>query len=127
MRMVYRVIGRNTMETLFPVRVDPHRQWRQTEYGRVAKCTVCPFTLKEVRARSILVARSLPNVRHVLFGKKIDALPFQNSPKNLDPSYKTGLYLYDCFWKLDPSYKTDTKTDSRSPGSISGGKPPFYS
>ena len=35
----------------------------------------------------------------------IQVLPFQNNPKDLDPSYKTDLDLWDCFGrKKNPSY-----------------------
>ena len=30
----------------------------------------------------------------------IRVFSFQNNPKNLDPSYKTDLDLWDCLWKL---------------------------
>ena len=33
-----------------------------------------------------------------------DFFPFQNNPKNLDPSYKMDLVVCDC---SDPSYKVD--------------------
>ena len=31
------------------------------------------------------------------FGYKLEVFPFQNNPKNLDPSYKMDLEFWDCF------------------------------
>ena len=46
--------------------------------------------------------------------KRRSSFPFQNNPKNLDLSYKTGLDLCDCLGRvpnnpknLDPFYKMD--------------------
>ena len=45
-----------------------------------------------------------------LFGYKTEFVYFLNNPKNLDPSYKMDLDLWDCLnnpKNLDPSYKMD--------------------
>ena len=34
------------------------------------------------------------------FGCKIEFYFFQNNPKNLDPSYKTGLDLWECLGRV---------------------------
>ena len=34
------------------------------------------------------------------FGYKTEFFSFQNNPKNLDPSYKTDLDLWDCFGRI---------------------------
>ena len=34
------------------------------------------------------------------FGYKIEFFSFQNNPKNLDPSYKTNLDLWDCLGRI---------------------------
>ena len=38
------------------------------------------------------------------FGYKTEFFPFQNNPKNLDPSYKTYLNLWDCLGKIKLFY-----------------------
>ena len=34
------------------------------------------------------------------FGSKTEFYPYQNNPKNLDPSYKMDLDLWDCLGRL---------------------------
>ena len=37
-----------------------------------------------------------------LFSYKTEVFPFQNNPKDLDPSYKMDLDFWDCFGRENP-------------------------
>ena len=45
-----------------------------------------------------------------LFGHKMVVFPFQNNPKNLDPSYKMDLDFWDSFRKENPIFQLNCTT-----------------
>ena len=47
-----------------------------------------------------LFSASLDNVLY-FFGYQTEFFSFQNNPKNLDPSYKMDLDLWDCFGRVN--------------------------
>ena len=51
----------------------------------------------------VLLEPSLYNLCHVIpyfLGYKTEFFSFQNNPKDLDPSYKTDLDLWDCLGRV---------------------------
>ena len=56
---------------------------------------VCPY--RDSSSKWLLSAfRILMHLELYFFAEKAEFYPFQNSPKNLDLSYKTDLGLWDC-------------------------------
>ena len=50
----------------------------------------------QIQLVSSLVLKELP----YFFGYKMEFLSFQNNPKDLDPSYKKDLDLWDCLGRV---------------------------
>ena len=60
--------------------------------------------IEELAGQAVLRVIWLLNGLPYFFGYQTEFFSFQNNLKDLDPSYKTDLDLWDY---LDPSYKTD--------------------
>ena len=55
------------------------------------------FNVLEYNTFDNITSRELP----YFFGYKTEFFSFQNNPKNLDPSYKTDLDLWDCLGRAN--------------------------
>ena len=55
--------------------------------------------LSQVEHENIIIA-SGPVVLPYFFGYESEIFSFQNNPKNLDPSYKMDLDLWDCLGRV---------------------------
>ena len=53
------------------------------------------------KAFELLNKNSQQNRIPYFFGYKTELFSFQNNPKDLDPSYKTDLYLWDCLGRVE--------------------------
>ena len=56
--------------------------------------------LEELNIRHVLLYAIHLSVLPYFFGYKTEFFSFQNNPKDLDPSYKTDLDLWDCLGRV---------------------------
>ena len=83
-----------------------------------AECYILSFcALSQSRAKCENNVYATGKVIPYFFGYKMEFFPFQNNPKNLDPSYKMNLDLWDCLGMVKliaKFHKTDLVIRSHS-------------
>ena len=65
-------------------------------------------------------------VHTVFFGYKMEFFPNKKNRKYLDPSYKTGLDLWDCLGRVNMYYSKCHRTDVVICSYFREGKPRLY-